>query len=176
MSQIDYKNTHGLQAEALEGRKLGFAGKQIIHPSQIAHVQARKCWALGAGYELPVLHHASPDTAHHCLAEAPARPVAAPMTCLACHAPGVQEAFSPDPHDVEEARELVAAFEEHQRHGRGAFTFRSGLVGACLWKRWGVHVAAACAHAFQASQAGPAHVACEYCPVIPDVCLKGQDD
>lgn len=38
--QIDYKNSHGLQAEALEGRTIGMAGKQIIHPSQIAPVQA----------------------------------------------------------------------------------------------------------------------------------------
>lgn len=40
----------------------------------------------------------------------------------------MQEAFSPDPHEVEEARELVAAFERHQAEGTGAFTFRS--VGA----------------------------------------------
>lgn len=74
---IDYKNLHGLAAEAFEGRSIGFAGKQVIHPSQIA---------------------------------------------------SVQEAFSPDRHDVEEARELVAAFERHREEGTGAFTFRDKMI------------------------------------------------
>ncbi|KAL4457554.1 hypothetical protein ABPG75_012419 [Micractinium tetrahymenae] len=74
---IDYKNTHCLALEALEGRSIGFAGKQVIHPSQIG---------------------------------------------------SVQEVFSPDPHDVEEARELVAAFERHQEEGTGAFTFRDKMI------------------------------------------------
>ncbi|KAL4440663.1 hypothetical protein ABPG77_000372 [Micractinium sp. CCAP 211/92] len=74
---IDYKNTHGLALEALEGRGIGFAGKQVIHPLQIG---------------------------------------------------GVQEAFSPDPHDVEEAGELVAAFERHQQEGTGAFTFKDRMI------------------------------------------------
>ncbi|KAI7843968.1 hypothetical protein COHA_002506 [Chlorella ohadii] len=74
---IDYKNSHGLQAEALEGRSIGMAGKQVIHPSQIAPVQ---------------------------------------------------DAFSPDPHEVEEARQLMQAFEEHQMQGKGAFTFRDRMI------------------------------------------------
>jgi citrate lyase beta subunit len=41
LAQIDYKNEPGLTAEALEGREVGFAGKQVIHPSQIAPVQVR---------------------------------------------------------------------------------------------------------------------------------------
>jgi citrate lyase beta subunit len=41
LAQIDYKNEAGLTAEALEGREIGFAGKQVIHPSQIAPVQVR---------------------------------------------------------------------------------------------------------------------------------------
>lgn len=36
---IDYKDAEGLQAEAEEGRRLGFAGKQVIHPSQVGPVQ-----------------------------------------------------------------------------------------------------------------------------------------
>jgi citrate lyase subunit beta-like protein len=40
----------------------------------------------------------------------------------------LQEAFSPDPRDVEEARELVAAFEQHQAEGTGAFTFRDKMI------------------------------------------------
>lgn len=37
-----------------------------------------------------------------------------------------QEAYSPDPREVEEASELVEAFEKHQEEGQGTFTFRSG--------------------------------------------------
>lgn len=50
---IDYKDLHGLTAEALEGRRAGMAGKQIIHPSQIAPVQVRCAgpgWAELAGW------------------------------------------------------------------------------------------------------------------------------
>lgn len=64
----------------------------------------------------------------------------------------MQDAFSPDPHEVEEARQLVQAFEEHQMQGKGAFTFRwaapvapfihAGMVAA----RWRL---AAGAHAWQ---------------------------
>ncbi len=117
--QIDYKNTHGLALEALEGRGIGVAGKQVIHPSQIGGVQAsatRKgtacpcrilgtsapllcgalCWVRAAHYLIPFWANPLP----------------------------LQEAFSPDPHDVEEAGELVAAFERHQQEGTGAFTFK----------------------------------------------------
>ncbi|EFN58595.1 hypothetical protein CHLNCDRAFT_29893 [Chlorella variabilis] len=74
---IDYKNTHALGAEALEGRGIGMAGKQVIHPSQIGPVQ---------------------------------------------------EAYSPDPREVEEASELVEAFEKHQEEGQGTFTFRDKMI------------------------------------------------
>lgn len=37
---IDYRDTEGLRAEAEQGARMGFAGKQVIHPSQIAPVQA----------------------------------------------------------------------------------------------------------------------------------------
>lgn len=38
------------------------------------------------------------------------------------------EIFSPSPEEVAEARELVAAFEEQQREGRMAFSFRGQMV------------------------------------------------
>lgn len=35
----DFKNLDGLDAEALQGMQMGFAGKQAIHPNQIAPIQ-----------------------------------------------------------------------------------------------------------------------------------------
>ncbi|XP_017326295.1 citramalyl-CoA lyase, mitochondrial isoform X2 [Ictalurus punctatus] len=40
----------------------------------------------------------------------------------------VQEEFSPSPDRVNWATELIAAFEEHQKLGKGAFTFRGSMI------------------------------------------------
>lgn len=74
---IDYKDTEGLREQAIEGAKMGFTGKQVIHPIQV---------------------------------------------------PIVQEAFSPNPKKVEWATELIKAFQEHQKSGEGAFTFRGNMI------------------------------------------------
>ncbi|MEE9280956.1 MAG: CoA ester lyase [Myxococcota bacterium] len=42
----------------------------------------------------------------------------------------VNEAFSPSPEEIAESRELLAAFEEHQRAGRMAFAFKGSMVDA----------------------------------------------
>lgn len=42
--------------------------------------------------------------------------------------PVVQRAFSPAPERVEWARALIAAFQEQQAEGRGAFTFRGHMI------------------------------------------------
>jgi citrate lyase subunit beta-like protein len=42
--------------------------------------------------------------------------------------PVVQRAFSPAPDRVEWARALIAAFEEQQAEGRGAFSFRGHMI------------------------------------------------
>ena len=39
MVYIDFRDVDGLRAEAEQGARLGFSGKQIIHPSQVAPVQ-----------------------------------------------------------------------------------------------------------------------------------------
>lgn len=39
MVYIDFRDTEGLRAEAEQGAALGFNGKQIIHPNQVAPVQ-----------------------------------------------------------------------------------------------------------------------------------------
>ena len=39
MVYIDFRDTEGLRAEAAQGAQLGFSGKQIIHPNQVAPVQ-----------------------------------------------------------------------------------------------------------------------------------------
>jgi citrate lyase subunit beta/citryl-CoA lyase len=44
--------------------------------------------------------------------------------------PVINDAFTPSPAVVEEARALVAAFEEHRRRGAYAFTFRGQMVDA----------------------------------------------
>ncbi|MEW5868968.1 MAG: CoA ester lyase [Chloroflexota bacterium] len=36
MVYVDFNDTQGLRQEALEGARLGFTGKQIIHPNQVA--------------------------------------------------------------------------------------------------------------------------------------------
>jgi citrate lyase beta subunit len=39
MVHIDFKDIEGLRKEAVQGARLGFSGKQVIHPSQILPVQ-----------------------------------------------------------------------------------------------------------------------------------------
>lgn len=59
------------------GAKLGYTGKQIIHPGQIEIVQ---------------------------------------------------KSFSPSPQKVEWAESLMAAFNQHQVDGKGAFVFRNTMI------------------------------------------------
>ncbi|KAL5009887.1 hypothetical protein ScPMuIL_012192 [Solemya velum] len=42
--------------------------------------------------------------------------------------PIVQEAFSPTPEKVELAKEIIKAFELHQKSGKGAFTFQGDMI------------------------------------------------
>jgi len=42
--------------------------------------------------------------------------------------PVINEVFSPSVEEVSEAQELIAAFEEHQRKGSGAFAFKGQMV------------------------------------------------
>jgi len=42
--------------------------------------------------------------------------------------PVVQRAFAPSPERVDWARQLIAAFIEHQAEGRGAFAFRGHMI------------------------------------------------
>jgi citrate lyase beta subunit len=39
MVYIDFRDVEGLRAEAEQGARLGFSGKQVIHPNQVAAVQ-----------------------------------------------------------------------------------------------------------------------------------------
>jgi citrate lyase beta subunit len=80
---IDFHDLDGLKAEALQGARLGFNGKQIIHPNQVEIVQA---------------------------------------------------AFTPTNEAVEQARQLIAAYEEHQSAGRGAFALDGKMIDAPLIK------------------------------------------
>ena len=42
--------------------------------------------------------------------------------------PVINEVFTPSPEEAREAQELIAAFEEHQRQGSGAFAFKGQMV------------------------------------------------
>lgn len=74
---INFKDLDGLRKQSIEGARMGFTGKQVIHPVQV---------------------------------------------------PVVQEAFSPSKEKVEWATKLVVAFEEHQKSGKGAFTFQGCMI------------------------------------------------
>ncbi|XP_068251470.1 citramalyl-CoA lyase, mitochondrial isoform X4 [Nyctibius grandis] len=81
---IDFRDEDGLRRQSREGASMGFTGKQVIHPNQIAVVQ---------------------------------------------------EQFSPSPEKIKWAQELISAFEEHQRLGKGAFTFRGSMIDMPLLKQ-----------------------------------------
>ncbi|XP_006141617.1 citramalyl-CoA lyase, mitochondrial [Tupaia chinensis] len=81
---IDFRDGDGLLRQSREGAAMGFTGKQVIHPNQIAVVQ---------------------------------------------------EQFSPSPEKIKWAEELMAAFKEHQRLGKGAFTFRESMIDMPLLKQ-----------------------------------------
>ncbi|NWJ07283.1 CLYBL protein, partial [Crypturellus undulatus] len=81
---IDFRDEEGLRKQSREGASMGFTGKQVIHPNQIAVVQ---------------------------------------------------EQFSPSPEKIKWAQELISAFEEHQRLGKGAFTFHGSMIDMPLLKQ-----------------------------------------
>jgi len=74
---IDYKDLVGLQLQAEEGAKMGFTGKQVIHPGQIETVN---------------------------------------------------RAFSPSQEQRDWAKELLDQFGQHEKEGRGAFSFRGHMI------------------------------------------------
>ncbi|XP_055965677.1 citramalyl-CoA lyase, mitochondrial [Sorex fumeus] len=49
--------------------------------------------------------------------------------------PVVQEQFTPSPEKIKWAQDLIAAFEEHQRLGKGAFTFQGSMIDMPLLKQ-----------------------------------------
>ncbi|XP_033930386.1 citramalyl-CoA lyase, mitochondrial [Melopsittacus undulatus] len=81
---IDFRDEDGLRRQSREAASMGFTGKQVIHPNQIAVVQ---------------------------------------------------EQFSPSPEKIKWAQELISAFEEHQRLGKGAFTFHGSMIDMPLLKQ-----------------------------------------
>lgn len=83
MVTIDYHDLERLRQEADLGFRLGYTGKQVIHPAQVAPVQ---------------------------------------------------EAFTPNDGAIGKAKELIAAFEEHQREGHGAFGWNGQMVDLPLYK------------------------------------------
>lgn len=83
MVTVDYRDLERVRREALFGAQMGYTGKQVIHPAQVAPVQ---------------------------------------------------EAFTPDEAVVEKARQLVDAFDVHQKAGRGAFGLDGQMIDMPLVK------------------------------------------
>lgn len=77
MVDINFKDLDGLKEQSIAGAKMGFTGKQIIHPAQIEIVNS---------------------------------------------------SFAPSEKEIEYAESMIAAFEEHQSSGRGAFSFRGAMI------------------------------------------------
>jgi citrate lyase beta subunit len=73
----DFRDLDALREESIAGARLGFSGKQVIHPAQVEPVQT---------------------------------------------------AFTPDGAAITRAREIIAAFEQHEAAGRGAFVFDGRMV------------------------------------------------
>ncbi|MDK1081185.1 MAG: CoA ester lyase [Anaerolineae bacterium] len=80
---IDFKDLEKVRREAEIGAGFGYSGKQVIHPNQIAPVQA---------------------------------------------------AFTPDDESIAYALRLVAAFETHQKEGKGAFALDGQMIDMPLLK------------------------------------------
>jgi citrate lyase subunit beta-like protein len=80
---IDFKDLERVRREAEFGAQLGFSGKQIIHPNQVAPVQ---------------------------------------------------EAFTPDDASIAHAKQVVEAFESHQKEGKGAFALEGQMIDMPLVK------------------------------------------
>ncbi|GJQ73542.1 hypothetical protein Trydic_g13892 [Trypoxylus dichotomus] len=77
MVYIMYKDMDGLKKQSEEGARMGYTGKQVIHPAQV---------------------------------------------------PIVQDAFMPSQTQVEWATDVIKAFEEHQKSGKGAFNYDGTMI------------------------------------------------
>ena len=77
MANTNFQDLDALQAEAEQGRAMGFVGKQVIHPDQV-------------------------------------------MT--------VQKAFTPDVKTMADARDLVEAYQEHEKRGEGLFELNGKVI------------------------------------------------
>jgi len=80
---FDLADDDGFRSEALEAKRLGYVGKQVVHPEQVRLAN---------------------------------------------------EVFSPTEEEIRWAREVVEAYEEAGRHGRGAIRVRDRLVDAVHYR------------------------------------------
>ncbi|XP_049790270.1 citramalyl-CoA lyase, mitochondrial-like isoform X3 [Schistocerca nitens] len=84
MVDINYKDLPALKKHSIAGARMGFTGKQVIHPNQVRIVQ---------------------------------------------------DAFSPTPEKVQWATDLIAAFNEHQLKGKGAFVYKDSMIDMPLLRQ-----------------------------------------
>lgn len=100
----DHTDQKGLAAECRQGAQMGFDGKTLIHPSQIA---------------------------------------------------SANEAFAPDPEDVERARRLVGAFASEENAGKGVIAFEGSMAELLHLKQAERLLARAAAAAQREGSEGP---------------------
>jgi len=79
MVETDFQDLENLRAQSVAGCRMGFTGKQVIHPNQIEIVQ---------------------------------------------------DAYTPSDSDIDQAKELIFEFNQHQSQGRGAFAKEGKLIDA----------------------------------------------
>ncbi|CAF0858395.1 unnamed protein product [Brachionus calyciflorus] len=77
MVYIDFKDLEGLRVQCEQGSRMGFTGKQVIHPGQVD-------------------------------------------VC--------QQAFTPSKERIDWALGLIEAFDQHQKSGAGAFTYKGQMI------------------------------------------------
>ena len=114
MVHIDYKDHEGLRIQSENSAKMGFTGKQVIHPSQIAIVHDSYRYYITLPKQSLFEVNATPDR----------------------FVPDYTFMFNrPSDEKVEWAKELIKEFRMHEAQGKGAFTFRGSMIDAPLVKQ-----------------------------------------
>ena len=117
MVHIDFKDLEGLRAQSEYSAKMGFTGKQVIHPSQIDIVHNSYRYVgigtiiVGGSNFFMLDYHSDFQNLYY---------------FAICR---------PSKEKVEWAKELIKEFHVHQSQGKGAFTFRGSMIDAPLVKQ-----------------------------------------
>lgn len=103
---VEFKDRHALEQEASEGRRLGFDGKQAIHPAQVDTIQ-RAFSPSDSGATPPFSLSLS--------------------LCLSSSQPSQIDADSNSDvrvAEIERARRILSEYDQASRQGKGAYSFK----------------------------------------------------